>query len=170
MPCFDIEVPKYHTFLMGSHVVTHNTRGRKDPRQVRGYSRSHQVQLLRAIGNLQWGNLFGGVQINYVTFKHNPDERAKGPEGNYAFAHERDMPDTLEWRLATFADAIRWAEYQEQLLANLDPWRYPRIGNENGGCEHRYGPCEAAYACDYGPGGLPPGRKVLPNTHNGYDD
>lgn len=148
----------------------HKTRGRRDPRQMRGYARSHQFQLLRLLGTMRWGRLFGGVRTNYVTFTHKPDEREKGAAGEYKFKYERHEPELLDFRVQTFGDAIRWAEYQEQLLKHLDPWRYPRIGNENGGCEHRYGPCEAAYACDYGPGGIPVGGVALPATHNGYKD
>lgn len=155
-----------------SRVIDHKTRGRRDPRQERGYARDGQFQALRLIGESTFGRFFGGVQTNYVTYKHSPDIRVFGAAGDYAFSFERQTPPVLGRRIETFGDTIRWAEYQEQafLGMSLDPFRFPKVNVGNGACEHRYGPCPGAYLCDYGPDGIPFGAVgVLPNTHDGKD-
>lgn len=133
----------------------HKTRGRVDPRQERGYHRSLQFQLLWLIGQDIYGEHFGGVRINYFTLKHADKERKRGAAGDFKFSFERALTPYLAYRQACFGDSVRWREYTEAMLRNvpgLDPWRYPKVNEGNGCCEHRYGPCPAADLCDRGPG------------------
>lgn len=134
------------------YVVDAKTRGRKDPRQMRGYSRSGQFQGVRIFGQNAFGKNFGGVYIHYVTFT----KGAKGAE--VTFSCQREAPPVKPFRVVCFPDTIRYAERQIQdfQLMGLDPWLYPKIGVENGGCESRYGQCPAAELCDFGPAALEP--------------
>lgn len=147
------------------------TRGRIDPRQERGYARSGQFQGLRLMGERVFGGYFGGIGTNYATYKHDREKVARG-EQSYAFSFQRRAPPVLPYRLACHGDAIRHAEWLEQALVSsgMDPYRFPKASAENGGCEHRYGPCPAAYVCDYGPGGVPAGMTPLSARSDGRSD
>lgn len=153
------------------YVSDHKTRGRQDPRQERGYARSGQFQGLRLMAEQVFGASFGGIYLNYVTYKHNRDKAVLGQEA-YKFSFERKAPPVLPWRLACHGDSIRHAEWLQQALlaSNLDPYRYPKANGENGACEHRYGPCPAAELCDFGPCGVPAGVNPLSDRPDGREE
>lgn len=152
--CFDIEVPGLHTFLVDG-VVTHNTRGRRDPRTTRGYERSGQFHGYYLFGRHAWAERFGGAFINYVTFG------TKKASGKQDFSFERRLSPPKPWAQACFPDSIRHAErvVQDLELRGVDPWKWPKAFVDNGVCETRFGPCPCAQFCDYGPGGDPDAGK-----------
>lgn len=145
----------------------HKTRGREDARQERGYARDGQFQAIRAVGGLLFGRHFRGMATNYATFRHPADERAK-PDPKFKFKFARLGPPPLPWRMECLGDLVRYTEWQISSLeaAGVDGWRYPKAMVGNGVCEHRYGPCQAAHLCDFGPEGSC-GAPMLPSTSDG---
>lgn len=128
-------------------ITDHKTRGKKDKRQERAYARSGQFQGYHLFGRSFFGARWGGCYIQFVTM------------GDKKTTFERVAPPVYPWRIEGFVDTIRHGERIEHELSqrNLDPWRYPKVGIDNGCCEHRYGACEAAVYCDYGPAAMAEG-------------
>lgn len=143
--------------LDGFIVITdHKTRGKKDIRQERAYARSGQFQGYHQFGRTNFPARFGGCYIQFITM------------GDKKTSIERVAPPVYPWRIDGFVDTIRHGERIEHELAqrNIDPWRYPKVGIDNGCCEHRYGPCEAAVFCDYGPAALAEGFTTVAEDRN----
>jgi hypothetical protein len=127
------------------YYIDHKTRGRKDNRAIRAYSRSGQFQGYQNFGRNAHGRKWGGNIINFITF------------GSKSYSYEREVPDIRPWRVQCFPDTVRYGEriVQDMEKMGVDPWKWPKVNVDNGCCEHRYGPCPAADWCDYGPGGSP---------------
>jgi len=126
--------------------IDHKKCGRFDKRDLRAYFRDGQFQGMHTFGRNKWGAKYGGIYIN----------RVRIPDSGDNFGFQRDPVPVLRWRMDCFPDSIRWSERVVQDLEKrgVDPWKWPKVDSGNGGCEHRYGPCEAAELCDHGPSGL----------------
>lgn len=118
----------------------HKTTSRKSPQQIRGYFRSGQMQGYYNFGRRAFGDAFGGVRINLFIFRKKPRV-------------ERIVVPYYPHRAAAFPQTVRWGEREWQDAKRLatSPWDFPKVGIDNGSCEHRYGPCDGADLCDYGP-------------------
>ncbi len=131
-------------------IVDHKTRGRADNRATRAYARSGQFSGYQLFGRNAFGRKWGGCLINFVTFK----AANKGLPMTFGF--ERVPPTVHPWRVRCFPDTVRYGERIVQDLEKMrvDPWHWPKVGIDNGCCEHRYGPCGAAEVCDIGEAAL----------------
>ncbi len=126
-------------------LIDHKSRGRKDARQTRGYCMSGQFQGYGVFGEQLWGSSFGGRMLNYITWGSDVSEGRKAP------TFERIVAAKKPWAQRDFPNTIRFSEQLIEMLAGTDPWRYPKTFIENGGCEHRYGPCPGQELCSVGP-------------------
>lgn len=131
-------------------IVDGKTRGKKEPKADRLYNMDGQFQGYWNFGKRAFGTKFGGLAILYATFKG---------VGKIDVAWQ--TVEAKPWAIGSFADTIRWAEVQIQLLQEMErrgtipsPYHYPKVFVGNGCCEHLYGPCEGWELCSYGPGGL----------------
>jgi hypothetical protein len=120
-------------------VVDHKSRGRKDPRTQRAYARSGQFQGFHTFGADLWRERWGGVYIFFVTL-------------GKTVTIERHAPPVYPNRIHGFPATIRWSEHLQAEARRLhpDPWNRPKVGLDNGACEHRFGACPAAALCDHG--------------------
>ena len=126
------------------YICDHKTRGRKDARTERAYGRSGQFQGFQVFGHDLWGARWGGAYIFFVTMASAKTTIERVPAPGYLH------------RVQGFPTTIRWAEHLQAEARRLhpDPWERPRVGLDNGACEHRFGPCPAALLCDHGPAQL----------------
>jgi hypothetical protein len=130
-------------------LVDHKSRGRRDKRQTRGYTMSGQFQGYGIFGQQLWGAEFGGRLLNYVTWG------SESKAGKKTAPHfERLVPERKLWAERDFPDTIKHSERLMEMLKDEDPWHYPKTFIENGGCEHRYGPCVGQGLCSIGPAAL----------------
>lgn len=125
------------------YILDHKTRTSLRPGTHDAYSRDGQFQGYHMFGRGLWGDRFGGVFIRYATLQKK-------------ISFQTEVVDYLPWRAQAFVDTIRHAErVREDLIQRgINPWHWPKVSVGNGSCEHRYGPCEAAWLCDHGPEAL----------------
>lgn len=127
-------------------IVDWKTRGRKDPRQARGYAMSGQFHGYTNFGRMYYGERFGGLVASYLTWGD--------PDRGKRHKVDRERVPVSNWAAQCLPDSLRWSERSMAALEGTDPWRYPKVFVENGGCETRYGPCPGRELCALGPAAL----------------
>lgn len=137
--CYDIEVPKYHTFLTGHCVVTHNSTARLTARHKQFYSVSGQLLGYSHMGRQKYGDRFAGLIVNLIQHGTPKFERIVLPRSpNLEAKFERIVVDI--------------EESVERIQAEgRDPSDWPKAINELT-CYHRYGPCDFIDQCRWGAG------------------
>ena len=135
--CYDIEVPRHHTFVANG-VVTHNTTGRIDVKHPKFYTMSGQLINYRWLGTMAFGEKFGGVLLNMVQTQGG--RKFQRPPLEPAPALFNKFPQTIE-------DAERRIAQLEDEDRAVSAW--PAATNELT-CFHRYGACSHLERCKWG--------------------
>ncbi len=119
----------------------HKFTGRGTNAIEQRYAQSGQFLLMTYMGHKYFPGRFAGVRVNVVGVD---DQKIR-----------RDTPPAAPFALQCFPSTVRFAEERIALLANVDPWGYPKASSEHV-CIGPYGACPFFEKCQWGPGGDAP--------------
>lgn len=135
--CYDIEVPKFHTFVTGNGIVTHNTTSRLTPSHKQYYSASGQLIGYQYLARQHHPETVG-LKLNLIEVSKTPKfERISLPSAPHFEAQFEQTVEDIEESIIRMQESGR----------PIHLW--PKAMNELT-CFHRYGACEFLDRCRWG--------------------
>lgn len=118
-------------------LTDHKSTSRMDKTTERRYRLSGGVLSMQWFGEAFYGEEFEGAFLNLI-------------ELDDPFRFKRIAPEPAPAMLMALPQTVQDAEERIASLEGRDPWHYPRAMSEQV-CETRYGQCEHAELCAWGP-------------------